>query len=174
MHAPFFGLRFCALFWALNFALLSSRFRAPTILVFHARIFALFVFSHSYFRALASTTMREKPEQDRQNGTGRKGKADMTGQDMKNGTGRMGQLQRDRHNRTGRKGKAEQDMKNETGRMGQSERDRQNSNALCNAAMVARQLSPTSERSQMFGFKYPFTFLLIHGNHFARCTKMSM
>jgi hypothetical protein len=44
--------RFRALFWALNFALLRSRFRAPELLEFSRSFFALLDFSRSFFALL--------------------------------------------------------------------------------------------------------------------------
>jgi hypothetical protein len=85
----FFGLRacvfvlpagsLCAIFWALNFALLQSRSRPPR-------------FSSSYFRG-ERKARTGKPGHGRQNRTGRAGQAE---RDRQNWTDRAGQAEQDR------------------------------------------------------------------------------
>ncbi len=158
-HALFFTLRalgrsssrwrFCALFWALNFALLRSCFRAPwffalffcapwffalffALLDFSA-FFALLDFSRSYisapyFRAHNFVLVRlytartGQPGQDTKNRTPKTGQPE---QDRRNRTGWTGQAEQDRQSRTGRTGQAKQDRKNRTGRTGQPGQDSQ-------------------------------------------------
>jgi hypothetical protein len=87
--------RFRALFWALNFALLSSCFRAHALLDFSRSFFALLDFSCSYICAFyfrARNFMLVLLYMAR---TGQ------PGQDSQNRTPRTGQPEQDRRNRTG-------------------------------------------------------------------------
>ncbi len=130
--------RFRALFWALNFALLRSRFRAPALLdffalldfsrfssrslIFRARTFAIIDFRARNFVLVRLYTARIGQQgQDTENKTARTGQAE---QNRLNRTGRTGQAEHHRQNKTGRIGQAEQDRQNRTGRTGQAEQDR--------------------------------------------------
>jgi hypothetical protein len=131
-------LRFHALFLALNFALLRSRFRAPALFDFSRSFFALLDFSrssifrtHTYalldFHASSfvlvslHTARTGHPKQDRQNRTGRTEQAE---QNRQNRTVRTGQSEQGSQNRTARTGQAEQDCLDRRTRTGQPGQDK--------------------------------------------------
>ncbi len=97
--------RFRALFWALNFALLRSRFRAPALLDFSRSFFALLDFSRFFSRSLIFCARTFAIIDFRARNfvlvclfTARIGQP---GQDTQNKTARTGQPEQDRQNRTG-------------------------------------------------------------------------
>ncbi len=136
--------RFRALFWALNFALLRSRFCAPALLdfspsffalldflrffsrssIFRARTFAIIDFRAPNFVLVRLYTARiGQPGQDTQNKTARTAEME---QNRQNRAGRTRQAEHYRQKKTGRIGQAEQDGQNRTGSTGKAEQDREN------------------------------------------------
>ncbi len=110
-------LRFCALFWALNFALLPSRSHA---LCSSCSFFALVLLRSQFPFALVRLNIyiyiqKGQAERDRQKGTGRAG-LDRTGQAERGRVGldRTGQAERGRVG-LDRTGQAERDRRNGTG-----------------------------------------------------------
>ncbi len=113
-------LRFCALFLALNFTLLRSRFRAPEFLDFSRSFFALLDFSRSFSRSSIFCALFSRS-------------SIFSARNfvlVRLFTARTGQPGQDTQNRTNRTGQPEQVSENRTVRTGQQERDRQNKTAL--------------------------------------------
>jgi hypothetical protein len=155
-HALFFRLHDCAFallgealcacgfahFFALNFALLRLRFRAPTLLDFSRSLFELLNFwrflpRSSIFcaRTLALLDFRARNFVLVRLYTARTGEPGQYTQDR---TGRTGQLEQDSQNRTARKGQQEQDRPYKTALTGEPGQDSQDMKARTGQAGTRR------------------------------------